>query len=299
MNYNIPSTEWMRPLGDSSPVESLFLPGSHDSATARVFFAPIGRCQSLAIGEQLAAGCRFFDLRLSVRRECLAAVHGPAPCYSQRPGAGGAPLYADEIFETFFSFLDAHPSETALVSIQQDGIPDPVFRAILYENYISPNEKYFYLENRFPALGEVRGKLVLLRRFDTEPGVDDRTGGINVIDAWNHYAQKDAYPCVDAIPSCDGRGAVGTLCLQDAFKFGVKRKWERAVKPTIDRGRRPGELYMNFLSCTGRISPLAAAIPINKKFLAEPTLRGGGIFVFDFFSRELAEKVISFNYTET
>ncbi|MBQ6165784.1 MAG: hypothetical protein IJK23_15040 [Clostridia bacterium] len=296
MNYSNPTTEWMRPLDDALSVETLFLPGAHDCASARVFFAPIGRCQSMTIADQLNAGCRYFDLRLSVRRERLAAVHGPAPCYSQRPGAGGAPLYADEVFETFFSFLDAHPSETALVSIQQDGIQDPVFRTILYENYISLNENYFYLENRFPTLGETRGKLVLLRRFETAPGVDDMTGGINVIDAWNHYAQNDAFPCVDTIPSCDGRGVVGTLCLQDAFKFGVRRKWERAVKPTIERGRKPGELYINFLSCTGRISPLAAAIPLNKKFFAEPLLRGGGIYVFDFFTRELAEKVISFNF---
>ena len=286
----------MSGIADDAPVESIFIPGAHDCASARVFFSVIGRCQSLTIAEQLDAGCRFFDLRLSVQRERLAAVHGPAPCYSQRPAAGGAPLYADEVFETFISFLDAHPSETAIVSIQQDGVQDPLFSTVLYENYISPNENYFYLENRFPTLGEARGKLVLLRRFETAPGVDDRTGGINVIGVWRHYTRNRVFPHVDAIRRCDGQGVVGTLCLQDAFKYGVRQKWERAVKPTIDRGRRPGELYLNFLSCTGRLSPLAAAIPLNKKFLAEPELRGGGVYIFDFLTRELAEKVISFNF---
>lgn len=293
---DVSAADWMRDLDAAASIETLFLPGAHDCASARVFFAPIGRCQSMTIAEQLDAGCRFFDLRLSVRRERLAAVHGPAPCYSQRPSVGSAPLYADEVFEIFFSFLDAHSSETVLISIQQDGEQDPLFRALLYDGYISPNEKYFYLENRFPTLGETRGRLVFLRRFETGPGVDDRTGGINVNDAWRHYTRNNVFPHVDAIPSCDRSEIVGTLCLQDAFKYGVKRKWERAVKPTIDRGRRPGELYMNFLSCTGRLSPLAAAIPLNRRFLAEPILRGGGIFVFDFLTRELAEKVISFNF---
>ncbi len=284
----------MSGLPDDAPVESIFIPGSHDSASARVFCPAIARCQSLTIAEQLEAGCRFFDLRLSVRGERLFAVHGFAPCYSPEKNLK-TPYPAEEIFSVLISFLTAHPSETVLISVQQDGSQDPLFPTLLYENHIEKYKAHFYLKNALPRLAEVRGKLVLLRRFEA-PDDGDLTGGINVFDDWTSRHPKPGASRTAAIRGCARGEARAPFCLQDEFTYGVRKKWALAVKPMIDRGARPGELFLNYLSCTGRLSPKAAAIPLNEKFLAEPTLRGGGIYIFDFFTPALAKKVYDFNF---
>ena len=54
---------------------------------------------------------------------------------------------------------------------------------------------------------------------------------------------------------------------------------------------------LNFLSCTGNVSPAAAAASINRELLAYDGLsRGnGGVLIFDFFDARLGEKVYSAN----
>ena len=284
-------SDWMRGIGGDKNIADIFIPGSHDSSTARVFFPLIARCQSTTISDQLSAGCRFFDLRLTVRDGRLFAVHGRAPCYSPEK-KGRTPLDAREIFDAIAAFLRRNPSETVLAAIKQEGRPNAGFRKILYD-YISDYE--FYSKNELPSLDEVRGRIVLLRRFDAPEKNGDLIGGINVYDTWSseHPAPGDSRTA--AVLGCERGEPRAPFCLQDEFTYGVKKKWEQAVKPMIDRGSQPGELFLNYLSCTGRLSPKAAAVPLNKKFLAEPTLRGGGIYIFDYFTPELAKKVYGFN----
>lgn len=289
---NFTQSDWMRGISGDKNIADIFIPGSHDSSTARVFFPLIARCQSLTIADQLSAGCRFFDLRLTVRDDRLFAVHGRVPCYSPEK-KGRTPLDAREIFDAIAAFLRRNPSETVLAAVKQDGRPNADFQNILY-NYISDYE--FYLKNDLPSLDEVRGKIVLLRRFNAPEKNGDLIGGINVYDAWSFSHPAPGSSRTAAVLGCRYGEIRTTFCLQDEFTYGVKKKWERAVKPMIDRGSQPGELFLNYLSCTGRLSPKAAAIPLNKKFLAEPELHGGGVYIFDFLTRELAEKVISFNF---
>ena len=80
---------WMASLSDDMPLSQVVLPGSHDSATEKIFFASIARCQHLTIPQQLEVGCRFLDLRLRMRNSQLIAVHGVTPCYQVSGGRAG------------------------------------------------------------------------------------------------------------------------------------------------------------------------------------------------------------------
>lgn len=125
---------------------------------------PISQCQSATtpLSVQLSDGIRVLDIRLSVKDGHLAAYHG---VLSQR-----ATFQA--MLSDIHTFLTAPSSarETVVVSIKQEDfeVTSPVtFSAlVLSEIEAGPGGKdMWFLENRVPTLGEVRGKAILFSRF--------------------------------------------------------------------------------------------------------------------------------------
>ena len=83
-------------------------------------------------------------------------------------------------------FLETHPTECIVMQIKwheaaDDGTSTQTFQQVL-DAYIGPFRSFFYLDNRIPTLGEVRGKIVVVRRFDLDPGSDPR--GLD-LSGWN------------------------------------------------------------------------------------------------------------------
>lgn len=74
-------------------------------------------------------------------------------------------------------FLKENPGETILFQLKEDdGDAGIALFGEFYAQCIRGREELWYLENRIPALGEVRGKIVLLRvvgvdasHFDDKP----------------------------------------------------------------------------------------------------------------------------------
>ncbi|KAI0355012.1 PLC-like phosphodiesterase [Trametes cingulata] len=125
---------------------------------------PISQCQlpQTPLEVQLQSGIRVLDVRLAVVDGRLIAYHGIFP---QR-----TPF--QEILRTVHAFLTARPTsrETLVMSIKQEDFnttPLPLFSKLVHDEM----EKgpgalaMWFLQNRIPKLGEVRGRVILLSRF--------------------------------------------------------------------------------------------------------------------------------------
>ena len=289
--------DWMSFLPDDLSLARVAIPGTHDSATENIFFSSIARCQHLSISQQLDAGCRYLDLRLRVKGDRLIAVHGITPCFVPENGTAKE-LTLQQILDELYTFLRQNPSETILVSVKYDGGKQDSRFCSLFYHTIERMPYRWYTENRLPSVGEARSKAVLLRRF--EPlgyALSGQNGGIDLTSAvWrNMNGGKTLGYHIGRIPGISGK--VQELCLQDCYELGVRDKWFGAILPLLNRGRYHGELLLNFFSCTGRLFPVAAALPLNHRFekTEVPTLEKGGILIFDFLDAPLAQRVYSQN----
>ncbi|KAI0543850.1 PLC-like phosphodiesterase [Xylaria curta] len=178
---------WMAALPDSIPLTHLNIPGTHDAATwnytqptqdslatatrcdgitpnpARVY-----HCQRKSISASLEAGIRFFDLRFALDPldARISFWHGPAYLSDRAT--------LEDVLFAFYGWLDSHPSEMVLLSLQYESgtrvnaTSDAGVQRKLFDVLTSPVAKRYVHQSRgiLTTLGDVRGKIVLFRRFD-------------------------------------------------------------------------------------------------------------------------------------
>lgn len=132
---------------------------------------PISQCQSpfTPLSTQLLLGIRVVDIRLSIIDGELIAYHG---VYPQR-----TPF--STILASIHAFLTSPQGnrETIVMSIKQEDFASHsylTFSKLVKESMManpggwqepSENRGMWFLGNRVPKLGEVRGKIVLFSRF--------------------------------------------------------------------------------------------------------------------------------------
>ncbi|EJD50513.1 PLC-like phosphodiesterase [Auricularia subglabra TFB-10046 SS5] len=154
-------TDWMAVLEDSEPLQSVNLPGTHDSAAWNPsgLTRPILQCQDKPIFDQLNAGIRFFDIRTGSNEGKLQLYHAD---YLLDETAS-----LEDVFWGFYHFLDEHPTESLMVSVKVDhGPTDAAVQQALQALFTSaPGSDYWITAGTLGALGEARGKIVLFRRF--------------------------------------------------------------------------------------------------------------------------------------
>jgi len=150
--------DWMANLDDTRMIAELSLPGTHDSGARFDLTQGLAKCQDLTIAEQLAAGVRFFDLRCRHVQDQFLIYHG---------GVDQNQTF-DEVLATMYAFLDAHPHEVILASVKEEAVPTLDTRSFeaTFQSYIAQDPARWTLAPTPPRLGDVRGTLVLLRRFD-------------------------------------------------------------------------------------------------------------------------------------
>ncbi|KAM5542633.1 hypothetical protein V8D89_003594 [Ganoderma adspersum] len=155
-------------MPDSLPLSSLVLPGTHD--TLALYGWPFAQCQSpsTTLDVQLAAGIRVIDVRLAVVDGVLVAYHDIWP---QR-----TPF--QQMLSTLQAFLTAPTTsrETVVMSIKQEDYkttPLLTFSQSVHDEIMNGPGGFamWFLENRIPLLGEVRGKVVMLSRFGGDGSV--------------------------------------------------------------------------------------------------------------------------------
>lgn len=157
---------WMSYVNGNKYLDELSIPGTHDSGTCSVDNdtepqSSQAKCQQDYIPTQLLEGVRYFDIRLG-KGENPGIDHGA--CYLLKKD--GYYLHLSDVIRYFKTFLSENPREALimLVSRGNDEATDESLTTALGKVF-DENPDLFYTSSRIPTLGEVRGKIVLLRRF--------------------------------------------------------------------------------------------------------------------------------------
>ncbi|KOS18699.1 1-phosphatidylinositol phosphodiesterase [Escovopsis weberi] len=212
---------WMASLDDAWPLSVLSIPGTHNSPTCHTAL-PSVRCQHAGVPEQLANGVRFLDVRVSVSpgSSRLALVHSAFPI-----ALTGGRWFAD-MLDDVYAFLDAHPSETVLMSIKREGTgkgTDHQLGRCLKHDYIDSKGRRdrWWTEPRMPLLGRARGRIVVVRRFALDPDMQrscwDGRG-------WGLDASQWPDNCEDGVV-----GAQGLLRVQDFYEVTESQNIDKKI----------------------------------------------------------------------
>lgn len=288
------SADWMKELDGELPLNQIVLPGSHDSATQYVQLAFFSKCQALSVAEQLEAGCRYLDIRLGVdgHNDTFKLMHGFTNCRTS-PFNPVDKLYLDDLLDDCYDFLKKHPTETVVFAVKQEHGKDSVavFESML-NSYIREDADMWLLTDSIPTLDEARGKLVLMRRYEDEGGLEARSG-IPLIWA-DQKGAKDTRPNVVA-----EKNDFYTLYVQDRFEYDTEAKWEAFAKgmAMAEKRAKDGDVILSFLSTKGSLTyghPRQFANVLNPR-LAELDSLSGWVVV-DFLSPKLAETIYSHNF---
>ncbi|CAM5555352.1 phosphatidylinositol-specific phospholipase C [Streptomyces narbonensis] len=237
---------WMAAHGDGTALRQLTIPGTHDSGAR--FGGPWSECQNTTIAQQLDSGIRFLDIRCRVTGGSFAIHHGPS--YQN--------MMFGDVLIACRDFLAAHPSETVLMRVKQEysSDSDATFRAI-FDDYLGNRgwRSLFRIGDTLPALGEARGKVVLIADNGGLPGLKWWDGGaIAIQDDWNALPNAK-YPKIEA-----------------HFRAAVEQ---------------PGKLYINFVSTSASLPPRWNSDNLNPRvhgFLdgTANTWKGLGIVAMDY-----------------
>lgn len=160
---------WMKYVDNSKFLDELSIPGTHDSGTCSVDNdtepqSSQAKCQQDYIPTQLLEGIRYFDIRLGKNDENGDPGIDHGACYLLKKD--GNFMHLSDVIGYFNTFLSENPTEALimLVSRGNDEATDESLTTALGKVF-DENPDLFYTSSRIPTLGEVRGKIVLLRRF--------------------------------------------------------------------------------------------------------------------------------------
>ncbi len=167
---------WLGSIPGSKKLSELTIPGTHDSCTYTLkvgeLATPSTRTQRLTLEEQLNAGIRFLDIRCRHINNAFAIHHDRV--YLR--------LNFDDVLKVCKAFLTANPSECIVMSVKDEHTQgEGVTRSYeaTFDSYVEGSQDFWYLRDTIPLLKDVRGKMVLLRRFGLDERGESRTKGIN------------------------------------------------------------------------------------------------------------------------
>jgi 1-phosphatidylinositol phosphodiesterase len=152
-----PLTDWMSALDDARPLNTLTLPGSHDTCAYTVD-DPLVRTQRAPLAAQLAHGVRLLDIRCRHRCDTFDIHHG----------AIALGMSFDDVLADCARFLAAHPHECIVMSVKDEWPAHACTRGFdaTFDAHRARHPALRWHAGRaLPALGDVRGAIVLLRRF--------------------------------------------------------------------------------------------------------------------------------------
>ena len=149
--HDDPVANWMSYIPGSTNYRELTIPGTHDTGTYKA--SPgFSRCQNFDVYTQLCCGIRFLDIRLN---DDLGLCHGD----------DNLDLPFSDVVDQMERFLKEHEKETILMSVKQERGSK---LAEKFKDFASKNDvlkKRLYTGKNTEKLENLRGKIVLLRRF--------------------------------------------------------------------------------------------------------------------------------------
>lgn len=300
---------WMKYVDDNKLLDELSIPGTHDSGTCSVDNdtepqSSQVKCQQDYIPTQLLEGIRYFDIRLGKGND-PGICHGDFYLFKK----DGYYLHLSDVIGYFKTFLSENPREALIILASRgndEATDDSVTTA--FAKVLDDNPKLFYTSSRIPTLHEVRGKIVLLRRFRLAGNsVSGHTWGLDLTE-WDDKIKAHS----DSATMClvqDARGfeAAGEtgdkepyctkVYAQDKYKLtGTdKLSWvDNALKETTGRTRNKVDVVdddgakvqvqercwsINYTSCTGLShggNPFTSARVVNEHLYKSPYINPGG-----------------------
>ncbi|KAG9053692.1 hypothetical protein FS842_007421 [Serendipita sp. 407] len=176
------TSRWMSAYNDSTLVQNLNLPGTHDSLTWSVsaVLSPFVQTQDITLFQQLNNGVRFVDLRIGIVSEKLRLFHASYQLSSS--------VELVDIFWGLYHWLDQNPTETVLVSVKVDnGNSTAALQRQVYDLMNGPEVSDYWVHNTtLPALGDARHKLIPILRLTMDPNniPDYKPFGLNLARGW-------------------------------------------------------------------------------------------------------------------
>ncbi|MBS1120138.1 MAG: phosphatidylinositol-specific phospholipase [Deltaproteobacteria bacterium] len=245
---------WMSKIDDGRLLSELSIPGTHESASLYEVIPGSSRDQTLTLDQQLDAGVRYFDIRCRHLGDGFDLYHGPL--FERQTFA--------QVVETFSAFLDSHPTEAAVMSIKEESVADNTMLTFeqVFATYVALDPARWYLGGAVPALGDVRGKIVLVRRFVAETS----PLGLDASDWPDNATFSITTP-------------QASLRVQDAFKVTSNESKWMAIEALLAEARDagPSTLFLNYTSGFQTLSGIpntpSVAMEINldlDAFLADP-----------------------------
>lgn len=276
--------DWMAALPDDRAISEITMPGTHDCASQNAQLGFITKCQALDIAQQLCIGARYLDVRLGAVDGALKLYHGFTKCKAS-PLPWAEQLDLADVLRDCYAFLDAHPGETILFAVKQEhgGLSDAEFDTLV-QSYVQQNAERWLLPDTIPSLGEARGKLVLLRRYDG--------AGLSLL--WENQNGHDD----TSLNTAQEDNGSYTLWVQDRYEYGTSDKWA-AFTAGLGAAQTDGEnAAVHFLSTKGTLPqghPWYFAQKLNPQLTALGAEQLSGWIVVDFLTPELAAVIYSSN----
>lgn len=300
---------WMKYVDDNKFLDELSIPGTHDSGTCSVDNdtepqSSQVKCQQDYIPTQLLEGIRYFDIRLGKGND-PGICHGDFYLFKK----DGYYLHLSDVIGYFKTFLSENPRE-ALIMLASRGNDEATDDSVTtaFAKVMDDKPDLFYTSSHVPTLGEVRGKIVLLRRFRLAGNsASGHTWGLDLTE-WDDKIKAHS----DSTTMClvqDARGfeAAGEtgdkepyctkVYAQDKYKLtGTdKLSWvDNALKETTGRTRNKVDVVdddgakvqvqercwsINYTSCTGLShggNPFTSARVVNEHLYKSPYINPGG-----------------------
>ena len=275
--------DWMAALDDETVISEITMPGTHDCASSWPQLGFITKCQALTISQQLNIGARYLDIRLGAENGGLKLFHGFTKCKAS-PLPWAEQIDLSDVLSDCYAFLDTHPGETILFAVKQEhgDETESEFDAMV-QNYVNQSPEHWLITDTLPTLGEARGRLVLLRRYEGT--------GLSLL--WENQSGHDDMR-LSAV--CEDNGSYA-LWVQDRYEYDAENKWT-AFRAGIDAAQTGAEnAAIHFLSTKGTLPqghPWYFAQKLNRQLLASSEPISGWIVV-DFLTPELAERIYSAN----
>ncbi len=287
---------WMTALSDDLYLYEISIPGTHDSGTGEFVGAGMSKCQNYNIMQQLNDGIRYFDIRVD---EEMDIRHGITDC----------DIDFKDVWNDFTLFLKEHPGETIIMQLNSHDEDDEIAKS-LSEYFKSDN---IWTSKSIPRLGEVRGKVVLFRRYK-----ETDNGGIDLTGVWPNDGVKT-----------DGDNGSDKFYIEDRYystSEAIHNTHEKrelvcaAIKAACDN--KNNKMHIIFNSVAGRLSHTPwdyawGGIGIEPEM--NPALKNildsiatdnkvrplrVGAILLDFYNKErddddckLVERIINFNFS--
>ena len=271
-------SKWMGRCGGSALLSSLNIPGTHDSGAYRsstgLDAQMMAKCQNLNLRDQCESGVRYVDIRCKHLNDRFEIYHG---VISQG-------LSFDDVLGQLTGFLQANPTECLIVAVKQEGQRKGCTRCFA-ETFLWYVERWgarnWHLADHIPTLRQVRGKLVLVRRFGVDRLPPERQ--ILGLDLSMWTSNNDTIEQLEPDRFM--------YHVQDVYRTNNKDKIEqiRASFHLAREAERENCLVINMLSKSDvPVTPLTLAKQINVRFNVFLTLQQNGtkvrtgIIVMDF-----------------